>query len=109
MADKLHDAVYSEKRSREFGIYLLLGMEKRQIAKLYMRESVLLGAGAFLAGLVFGVLVLVIYLFYMGLSAWIVIYVRRGGNAIYKAQTLFLLRQFASRWQNTGKFKEIIR
>ena len=46
-----------EKRSREFGIYLLLGMEKRQIAKLYMRESVLLGAGAFLAGLVFGVLV----------------------------------------------------
>lgn len=198
-----------EKRSREFGIYLLLGMEKRQIAKLYMRESVLLGAGAFLAGLVFGVLVqqilmailysmvlsdysiniefdrrclimtascyagcyllalfrckgklrrmnihsfmnaarqneeikesheelkqwlfpisilflvlfgvwlfygkewgshtmllflvglvLVIYLFYMGLSAWIVIYVRRGGNAIYKAQTLFLLRQFASK------------
>lgn len=198
-----------EKRSREFGIYLLLGMEKRQIAKLYMRESVLLGAGAFLAGLVFGVLVqqilmailysmvlsdysiniefdrrclimtascyagcyllalfrckgklrrmnihsfmnaerqneeikesheelkqwlfpvsilflvlfgvwlfygkewgsrtmllflvglvLVIYLFYMGLSAWIVIYVRRGGKAIYKAQTLFLLRQFASK------------
>ena len=198
-----------EKRSREFGIYLLLGMEKRQIAKLYMRESVLLGTGAFLAGLVFGVLVqqilmailysmvlsdysiniefnrrclimtascyagcyllavfrckgklrrmnihsfmnaarqneeikesheelkqwlfpisilflvlfgvwlfygkewgshtmllflvglvLVIYLFYMGLSAWIVIYVRRGGNAIYKAQTLFLLRQFASK------------
>ena len=36
-----------EKRSREFGIYLLLGMEKRQIAKLYMRESALLGAGAF--------------------------------------------------------------
>lgn len=36
-----------EKRSREFGIYLLLGMEKRQIARLYMRESVLLGAGHF--------------------------------------------------------------
>lgn len=36
-----------EKRSREFGIYLLLGMEKWQIARLYMRESVLLGAGAF--------------------------------------------------------------
>ena len=28
-----------EKRSREFGIYLLLGMEKRQIAQLYMREN----------------------------------------------------------------------
>ncbi len=198
-----------EKRSREFGIYLLLGMEKRQIARLYMRESVLLGAGAFLAGLVFGVLVqqilmsilysmvlsdfriniefsrgclimtascyagcyllallrckrklkkmnihglmnaerqneeikesheglkrwllplsvlflalfgawlfygkewgthtiilflvglvLVIYLFYMGLSAWIISYVRHEGNAIYAGQNLFLLRQFASK------------
>lgn len=198
-----------EKRSREFGIYLLLGMEKKQIARLYMRESVLLGAGAFLAGLVFGVLVqqmlmsvlysmvlseyrmnirfdrgclvmtascyagcyllallrcrhrlkkmniyslmnaerqneeikesheglkqwlfpisviflalfgvwlfcgkewgshtivlfltglvLVIYLFYMGLSACIIRYVRRGGNAIYAGQNLFLLRQFASK------------
>ncbi len=197
------------KRSREFGIYLLLGMEKRQIAKLYMRESALLGAGAFLAGIVFGVLVqqilmsilysmvfsdyriniefdrgclimtascyagcyllallrcrrklkkmnihslmnaarqneeikesheglkqwlfpnsilflvlfgiwlfygkgwgghtillfliglvLVIYLFYIGLSAWIITYVRRGGNAVYTAQNLFLLRQFASK------------
>ena len=46
-----------EKRSREFGIYLLLGMEKRQIAQLYMRENMLLGAAAFLAGLVFGMLV----------------------------------------------------
>ncbi len=39
-----------EKRSREFGIYLLLGMEKRQIAKLYMRESVLLGTGGISGG-----------------------------------------------------------
>ncbi len=198
-----------EKRSREFGIYLLLGMEKRQIAKLYMRENILLGAGAFLAGLVFGILVqqllmsilysmvlmdyrlnieinraclamtilcyagcyllallrcrrklrkmnihslmnaerqneeikeshegikrwllplsvlflslsgvwlfcwkewdsgvivsfivglvLVIYLFYTGLSAWIICHVRREGSAVYRGQNLFLLRQFASK------------
>ena len=46
-----------EKRSREFGIYLLLGMGKRQIAQLYMRENMLLGAAAFLVGLMFGMLV----------------------------------------------------
>lgn len=198
-----------EKRSREFGIYLLLGMGKRQIAKLYMRENMLLGAGAFLAGLVFGMLVqqilmsvlysmvlmdfrlnieinrtclvmtllcyagcyllalfrckrklrkmnihslmnaekqneeireshegmkrwllplsvlflilfgvwlfcwkewdtgmivffivglvLVIYLFYTGLSAWIICYVRHEGRAVYRGQNLFLLRQFASK------------
>ncbi len=198
-----------EKRSREFGIYLLLGMEKRQIAQLYMRENMLLGAAAFLAGLVFGMLVqqilmavlysmilmefrisiridrqcivmtalcyagcyllallrckrklrkmnihglinaerqneavkesheeikrwllplsivfllffgvwlfcwkkwdtivivafligliLVIYLFYTGLSAWVICYVRREGRDIYTGQNLFLLRQFASK------------
>jgi len=198
-----------EKRSREFGIYLLLGMKKKQIARLYMRENLLLGAGAFLLGLVFGMLVqqilmsvlysmvmldyrlkiemtkgclimtascyagcyllalfrckrklkkmniyylmnaekqneeikesheeikkwllplsglfllafgiwlffgkvwdaqiillflaglvLVIYLFYTGLSSWIVCYVRRKGKAVYRGQNLFLLRQFSSK------------
>lgn len=198
-----------EKRSREFGIYLLLGMEKKQIAKLYMRENILLGAVAFLVGIVFGILVqqilmavlysmvlndyrlnvemdggclvmtalcyaccyvlalfrckrklkkmnihglmnaekqneevresreglkkwllplsvlflvlfgvwlfcekewdsnviiafivgliLVIYLFYTGLSSWIICYVRRGGRAVYVGHNLFLLRQFASK------------
>ena len=198
-----------EKRSREFGIYLLLGMGKRQIAQLYMRENMLLGAAAFLVGLMFGMLVqqilmavlysmilmecrldieldgrciamtalcyagcyllallrcrrklkkmnihglmnaerqneeiresregfkkwflplsagflilfgvwlfcwkewdtgvivaflvgliLVIYLFYTGLSAWVICYVRREGRAVYRGQNLFLLRQFASK------------
>lgn len=30
-----------EKRSQEFGIYLLLGMKKKKIASLYMRENLL--------------------------------------------------------------------
>ncbi len=196
-----------EKRSTEFGIYLLLGMKKKKIARLYMRENMLLGAAAFLTGLALGVLlqqvlmavmfsmvrmefhlnirfhpgtigmttlcyggcyllalfrskkkfrkmniqglmnirrqneeirekfeeakqlllpasllflllfwfwfgrlsstgevmlfliglVLTIYLFYMGISAWIICYVRRRGRGIYRGQNLFLLRQFASK------------
>lgn len=198
-----------EKRSREFGIYLLIGMQKKEIARLYIRENLVLGVGAFMLGIgigmllqqilmsilygmiqmnyhiqlemnracffmtagcyagcyvlalfrlrkrfqkmnihdlmeaqkkneeivekheevkrwlfpvsilfliLFGVLllgggvlsngsillllvglVLVIYLFYMGLSAWIICYVRRKGSAVYKGQNLFLLRQFASK------------
>ena len=198
-----------EKRSREFGIYLLIGMKKKEIARLYQRENVLLGIGAFFIGMVFGVLlqqvimtilysmirmkydlhmefnrdcilmtaacyggcyllalfrskrrfkrmnirdlmeaqkkneevresheqrkrwllpasvlflglfgafiflgkiqngghvlfflvgiVLVIYLFYIGLSSWLVCYVRRRGNAVYRGQNLFLLRQFSSK------------
>ena len=198
-----------EKRSQEFGIYLLIGMKKKEIARLYIRENALLGIAAFLMGMVLGVflqqvilailysmiqirydihmefntacilmtvgcyggcyllailrsgrkfrkmnihdlmeaqkkneeikesneqlkkwlfpvsilflavfagfiffggiqsagnalffligLVLVIYLFYIGLSSWLVCYVRRRGNGIYRGQNLFLLRQFSSK------------
>lgn len=200
------------KRSREFGTYLLLGMKKKEISKLYMRENMILGAGAFLTGLGAGVfvqqvvmavlyamiqcdyhvnlqfnrwcvfltvccyagcyllalfrcrrrfrkmnirdlmdagnrneevkesheqikkwllpagilflllfdlwlffggrfigwsggtvicfivgLVLVIYIFYIGLSSTIVCYIRKGGKRIYKGQNLFLFRQLSSK------------
>ncbi|MCI8647088.1 MAG: FtsX-like permease family protein [Firmicutes bacterium] len=45
-----------QKRSREFSIYLLVGMKKREIARLYIRENLLLGAGAFGAGMGLGAL-----------------------------------------------------
>lgn len=198
-----------EKRSREFAIYLLIGMTKREISRLYIRENLLLGIGAFAGGLVFGTLlqqilmavfysmiqmeyqiqldfnrecllttaacyggcymlalircrhkfkkltitalintqrqneeikeshemlkrwllpfsavfllifdlflffykdwntgtligfltglILTIYLFYTGLGAWIICYVRRKGNAIYQKHHLFLFRQFSSK------------
>ncbi|MDD5934035.1 MAG: ABC transporter permease, partial [Clostridiales bacterium] len=39
-----------EKRSREFGTYLLLGMKKKQISRMYLRENLLLGTIAFIVG-----------------------------------------------------------
>lgn len=45
-----------EKRSREFGTYLLLGLKKKEISRLYLRENLLMGAGAFVLGLLLGVL-----------------------------------------------------
>ena len=45
-----------EKRSREFGIYLLIGMKKKEISRLYMRESLVLGAAAFAGGIALGML-----------------------------------------------------
>lgn len=196
-----------EKRSTEFGIYLLLGMRKKTVSRLYIRENMLLGGAAFLLGCPLGVLmrqilltimfsmmqteyhirlsfsfgtiqmtalcyagcyllalfrckrkfrrmniqslmnarrqneeirekyegakklilplsvlfiflfwavfgklsdaasillfltglVLTIYLFYTGLSAWIICYVRKKGKGIYRGENLFLLRQFASK------------
>lgn len=196
-----------EKRSSEFGIYMLLGMKKETISGLYIQENIWLGAVAFVFGTVLGILfgqvllavmfamvkmeyhlqmsfniptlfltllcyaccylralfrcrrkfrkmniyalmntdkqneeikekheeakqillplsvifilafwemfgridstmkialfliglVVTIYLFYIGLSAWIICYIRRKGDGIYKGQNLFLFRQFASK------------
>lgn len=196
-----------EKRSAEFGIYMLLGMKKKTISRLYMRENIFLGTLSFIVGIPLGILfqqvllavmsamvymeykiqisfniwtilmtvlcyggcyllaliscrrkfrrmnisslmnakrkneeikekhesvkrilfplsvlfilafwalfgflssvgeilffliglVLTIYLFFTGISAWIICYVRKHGNGIYKGQNLFLLRQFASK------------
>lgn len=196
-----------EKRSDEFGIYLLLGMEKKTVSSLYWKENLLLGGVSFLMGSLLGVLfqqvieavmfsmvqmefclhisfhrktalmtalcfagcyllalircrhkfkkmsikglieakrqnegikegregarrillpvsvlfifafwawferldsawgialflvglVVTIYLFYWGISAWLICYVRGKGTLIYRGQNLFLLRQFASK------------
>lgn len=45
----------AEKRSREFATYLLLGFHKKQIANLFLKETVILGAAAFLIGLIPGI------------------------------------------------------
>lgn len=43
-----------EKRSREFAIYLLAGMPKKQMAGLYVKENLFLGATAFGTGIFLG-------------------------------------------------------
>ncbi len=43
-----------EKRSREFGTYLLLGMEQKKIARLYLGENLLMGCVAFGIGVFAG-------------------------------------------------------
>ena len=43
-----------EKRSREFGTYLLLGMRKKTVSKLYMRENMILGAASLILGVLAG-------------------------------------------------------
>jgi putative ABC transport system permease protein len=44
-----------EKRSREFGTYMLMGMKKKQIARMFLRENMLLGLMAFILGILPGI------------------------------------------------------
>lgn len=43
-----------EKRSREFGTYLLLGLETRQVSRLYLIENLVIGTAALLFGILLG-------------------------------------------------------
>ncbi|MBL1225024.1 ABC transporter permease [Enterococcus sp. BWR-S5] len=45
-----------EKRSKEFGTYLLIGMDKKQVSRMFKREHLLLGTFTFLLGLIPGYL-----------------------------------------------------
>lgn len=55
-----------EKRSREFATYLLLGLKKKEISGLYMKENLLMGTSSFLLGLGFGIFLqqIIMTLFY---------------------------------------------
>ncbi len=52
-----------KRRSREFGTYLLLGIERKKIINLFFMENLIIGAGALLLGLFTG------NLLYQGLRA----------------------------------------
>lgn len=43
-----------EKRSKEFGTYLLLGMKRKEISHLYMKENLIMGTIGFVIGSVAG-------------------------------------------------------
>ncbi len=43
-----------EKRGREFGTYMLLGLKRKEISRLFLREHFLLGAAAFCMGILPG-------------------------------------------------------
>ena len=45
-----------EKRSLEFGTYLLLGMNKKKVSRLYMRENMILGTVSLVFGILAGIL-----------------------------------------------------
>lgn len=45
-----------EKRSREFAAYLLIGLKKKQLSHLYMKENLLIGTIAFVIGMGVGTL-----------------------------------------------------
>lgn len=45
-----------EKRSKEFAIYQILGIEKRDISSMFVKENIIIGIIALISGILFGIL-----------------------------------------------------
>ena len=43
-----------ERRSREFGLYVLIGLENRQVAQLFFLENIVVGGCALVLGILLG-------------------------------------------------------
>lgn len=50
------NAFITRRRNREFGVYNILGMNKRNLARILSWETVIIGAVSVAAGLIFGIL-----------------------------------------------------
>lgn len=73
-----------EKRSREFATYLLIGVKKRKLSKLYMKENLLIGIVALLIGMGVGTLLqqIIMTVFYSVFSEEYKLHVQMNGWCI---------------------------
>ncbi|MFQ9769061.1 MAG: tyrosine-type recombinase/integrase [Clostridia bacterium] len=54
MAHQLYNEIYVRKRSKEFGTYQILGIEKKDISKMFTLENLVIGVVAFVVGIFAG-------------------------------------------------------
>ena len=56
------NAIFLKRRSREIGLYQLIGLNKSAVVRLLVIENIVLGLGALLVGIVIGMLVSRVFL-----------------------------------------------
>lgn len=95
-----------EKRSREFAIYLLAGMQKKQIAELYMKENLYLAVCALFAGLIFGsgLQQALFFVFYKSIGKNYRIKIEISAGSIILTVILYGACVFAALFRNRKKF-----
>lgn len=98
-----------EKRSREFGTYLLLGMNKKQVSKVYMRENILMGAMAFVLGIIAGIFLhqILMTVFYQIFNKDYQLHIRIGGWCLLLTAGIYFLCYFFALRKNKRLFKKM--
>lgn len=98
-----------EKRSREFGTYLLLGMNKKQISGLYMKENILMGMIAFLMGIGVGMFLqqILMTIFYRVFGMDYPLHVQLNGWSMLMTSGIYILCYFFALIRNRRLFKKM--
>lgn len=98
-----------EKRSREFGTYMLMGMKKKEIAKMFIRENLFLGAAAFLMGLVPGIFFqqVLTTIFYQIFGQHYYLDITVNGFALLMTVCLYSAVYFFALLKNKRRFKKM--
>ena len=98
-----------EKRSREFGTYLLLGMNRKQVSRVYMRENILIGIVAFLLGMGVGLFLqqILMTVFYQIFSKDYTLHVQISGWCMLLTVSLYVLCYLMALLRNRRLFKKM--
>lgn len=98
-----------EKRSREFGTYLLLGMSKKQVSRVYLRENLLMGGMAFGLGILAGIFLqqILMTVFYRIFSQDYQLHIQFGGWCLLLTAGIYFLCYFFALAKNKRLFRKM--
>ena len=99
----------AEKRSREFATYLLLGFHKKQIARLFLKEMLLLGLAAFFIGLLPGLFLqqVITTLIYAILQADYTIHIQWNVATFFMTAGIFFGSYVLAMFRSNRRFKKM--
>lgn len=99
----------AEKRSREFATYLLLGFHKKQIARLFLKEMLLLGLAAFFIGLLPGLFLqqVITTLIYAIVQADYTIRIRWNMGTFFMTAGIFFGSYVLAMFRSNRRFKKM--
>ncbi len=98
-----------QKKSKEFGIYLLLGMKKKEVVSLFMRENQIIGLLSFLLGIIPGIFLQQIFqtIFFSILGNNYSLKIEFNILGFLLTTTLYLLIYFIALHRNKKKLKKM--
>lgn len=98
-----------EKRSREFASYLLIGIKKRKLSGIYMKENLLIGTAAFFLGIGAGTLLqqIIMTVFYSVFSETYELHIQMNGWCILMTAGCYFSCYLLALMRNRRIFKKL--